>query len=81
MGSQVHCSKLRYSYPSIQFCAHISLKIRGHILWSELFRDSLPFHTSLDENIQMNQQIDMIAHQNYSKLIKKVNEIILDNLD
>ena len=65
MGSQVHYSKLKYSYPSIQFFVHISKKFpTSHILWSELFHGSLPFHTSLDENVQLNQQIDMFARQN-----------------
>ena len=63
--SQVRRSKLMYSYPSIQFSYRI-LNFRNS-QWLKLFRDSLPFHMSIDENIQMNQQIDRILRQNFKR--------------
>ena len=61
--SQVRRSKLKYSYPSIQFSHRMNHHTSPYSLWLKLCRDSLPFPMSIDENIQMNQQIDMILRR------------------
>ena len=74
--SPIHGSKLKYSYPSIQFSQ--SILSHQNNQWLVLFLSSLPFHVFVYENMQMNQQVDRILRQTLSKLSKKVNEIIVE---
>ena len=60
--SLVRGSRLKYSYPSVQFSNRIHRNGHGNP-WLKLFRDSLPIQVYSGDDIQMDQQIDRILRQ------------------